>query len=270
MAVQTKLRGRRQWTSLTVLAGAASAASPVSALAAIISHGPALLPISLPGGDKITLSRGERSATVTDNISIDNGTLRWSFRSRSFSAAPVGVNFAPFLAHKGQTFDQIHSGTPLAAHQTVRTLKVGGSARINASHPSFSTAVQVVLNRMAYATRNIQFSFFGPVSHQTGLKASGSKISTNVVVAPYTDQYALFRFDVGPQTDYGWLELSLSYAVTGEPDFTIDGYAYDPSGDRIRAGEVPEPQDLPLAMSALALGALGMREWRKGRRKPDA
>ena len=72
----------------------------------------------------------------------------------------------------------------------------------------------------------------------------------------FSDEYALFRFSVGPQTDYGWLELDLGIDPYGYPIVTTVAYAYDTSGKPIPpATPIPEPQ-LPLWPSALSLWAL--------------
>jgi hypothetical protein len=84
-------------------------------------------------------------------------------------------------------------------------------------------------------------------------------------LASYGTEYALFRFDVGAQTDYGWLKLSLGGVPGSAPFVRAIGYAYDTSGKPIPAGAIPEPKHLPLALGALALGAIGVREWRKKR-----
>jgi hypothetical protein len=91
---------------------------------------------------------------------------------------------------------------------------------------------------------------------------------------PFTQKYALFRFKVGAgPTEYGWLQLS--YSVTKGfgpanslgPDLTITGWAYDNSGVKLAAGASPEPGTMGLAaFGALALGAAGLRRWRKSRR----
>ncbi len=78
--------------------------------------------------------------------------------------------------------------------------------------------------------------------------------------ANYSREYALFSFDVGSLTDYGWLELSVNGL-----NVDVLGYAYDNTGKLIKAGAVPEPQHLPLALGALAFGAIGVRELRKKR-----
>jgi len=94
---------------------------------------------------------------------------------------------------------------------------------------------------------------------------------------PFTDSYALFTItpSSGPNPLYGWVELS--YSVTAGRDssaangplLTIEGWAYDTSGNRIVAGDTgssatPEPDTFAsTGLAALALGAAGMRRWRK-------
>lgn len=96
-----------------------------------------------------------------------------------------------------------------------------------------------------------------------------TKTGTIPVFQTDFDQYALFRFNIGSQVDYGWIEFDeLNGRGTG-PYFQLVGYAYDTSGQAIRAGEVPEPPHVPLALSALSFGAIGVREWRKNRKQTN-
>ena len=88
--------------------------------------------------------------------------------------------------------------------------------------------------------------------------------------------YKLFAF-VTPSSsiDFGWVKLNESLSSTSGPDVKIEGIAYDTSGALIAAGDTgqaptPEPSTAALAgLSALALGATGLRRWRKVR-KPAA
>jgi hypothetical protein len=90
--------------------------------------------------------------------------------------------------------------------------------------------------------------------------------------------YSLFQFEDGSNTLYGWIQLS--YSVSGQfgpdaifgPELTIHDFAYDDSGAVIAAGQtvdasqVPEPSTAAsTGLAALALGAVGLRQWRKTR-----
>ncbi len=270
MAMRSRTPGRREWTSLSVLAGAALTGTPATAFATIVSHGPAAFPVSLPGAHAITLRQSGSYFVDTNQFPFGNGATRFATEIKhTYNAGLQGVTFAAHFAVKGQTFNQIGSDRyqSFVARRKISTFKNHMTARTNASHRNLSTLRQFIRSHMPYETRNYVTSILGTAHHQTGIRVSGSRIVSSTNPSPYSNAYALFRFDVGSQTDYGWLKLSLSYPPTGGPDFTISAYAYDTSGRPIPAGFVPEPQELPLAMSALALGALGMREWRKGRGK---
>jgi len=93
-----------------------------------------------------------------------------------------------------------------------------------------------------------------------------------VGLAPFTDKYALFQFFDGPNTLYGWIHLS--YSVDPQigpdpafgPDLFITDWAYEDSGQPIAAGAIPEPGTAStFGLAALALGAVGLRKWRKAR-----
>jgi hypothetical protein len=88
----------------------------------------------------------------------------------------------------------------------------------------------------------------------------------------FNDKYFLFEFkdstQPGSPVCFGWIEVSLAISAgnTGQPDLAIQGYAYDTSGAQLSAGQVPEPSaPALLALGAMALGAKGLRSWRKNR-----
>jgi hypothetical protein len=92
---------------------------------------------------------------------------------------------------------------------------------------------------------------------------------------PFIDKYALFTFLNGPTTLYGWVELSLSiadsYGPNGTPDLAVIAWAWDDSGNSLPAGDttVPTPEpatEVATGLAALALGAEGLRSWRKARK----
>jgi hypothetical protein len=140
-----------------------------------------------------------------------------------------------------------------------------------------------------------QFSTTGGTGHLLRLVSSGavfgSHAGSNVFVGgrtwgtldggqrsavlgnnTFSLEYALFKFTpAGGPTEYGWLLLSYSVskgfganAALG-PDLNILNYAYDNSGNPLAAGAgVPEPGTMTLTgLGALALGAIGLRRWRK-------
>ena len=88
----------------------------------------------------------------------------------------------------------------------------------------------------------------------------------------YDHQYLAWQFSDSDQAGalrYGWMEISLSITTypTG-PNVTLYGYAYDDTGAKPTMGQqsVPEPTSMSLlALGALALGARGLRTWRRER-----
>ena len=73
-------------------------------------------------------------------------------------------------------------------------------------------------------------------------------------------------------TDYGYLTMT-NTASNGFPA-TITGWSFDDTGAAITVGGAaaagaPEPSSLPLTSAALALGALGMRKWRRSRQSSN-
>jgi hypothetical protein len=96
---------------------------------------------------------------------------------------------------------------------------------------------------------------------------------------PFSDMYAQFTFTDFSGSFYGWIHLS--YTVSGSfgtdpslgPDLVLRDYAYEDTGALIAAGDtgvntgVPEPGTLAsTGLAALALGATGLRKWRKNRK----
>jgi hypothetical protein len=85
-------------------------------------------------------------------------------------------------------------------------------------------------------------------------------------------EYLAFGFydtTAGNAFRYGWLEVSMANAPLhggfAYPTLTIYGYAYDNTGAKLAMGDgVPEPSSAAvLALGAMALGAKGLRAWRR-------
>ena len=111
------------------------------------------------------------------------------------------------------------------------------------------------------------------VSAASGRGPGGSNfLKTNIVGS---DDYFLMEFDdieivKGTPTDhilFGWGQLAVG-GTRVAPDLTLIALAYDNTGVKIAAGAgtpgptVPEPATGLLALSALVLGAAGVRKWR--------
>lgn len=82
----------------------------------------------------------------------------------------------------------------------------------------------------------------------------------------YSDHmYLGFKFNDAGQPRYGWAEVFLQNPTSVGPVLTLYGYAYDDQGNPLPMG-VPEPAPLSiLALGAMALGAKGVRAWRRNR-----
>jgi hypothetical protein len=84
------------------------------------------------------------------------------------------------------------------------------------------------------------------------------------------DFFLLFQFNpTGTQVDYGWVHLNGLLGCGCHPlDTEVVDFAYDDSGALIATGVAPEPATmLPTGLAALALGATGIRRWRKTRKR---
>lgn len=269
--------GRLQrWASLSALASAAVAAGAGSAEATIIYHAtPGLTApgsLALPGGKSIFLNEIQSRWGSTQSIYVGNRRGAFSSRNTSVRASARGAAFRAVgsqlaLAKKGQTFNKV--GTGIALEPTI-------GARLHRSDFSAGTAwfpypngrsVYRVLSGSPFVgwIENTRGRFYGTRYGQnyTFIQFSAYNRSTPLDFPNYNDKYALFRFDLDSQTDYGWLELSVGGGQY--PFVNVLGYAYQTNGKPIKAGDVPEPQRLPVALGALALGAIGLKEWRKKR-----
>ncbi|WOO42475.1 hypothetical protein [Rubellicoccus peritrichatus] len=77
-----------------------------------------------------------------------------------------------------------------------------------------------------------------------------------------------FRFstDGGTTFNYGYVNVIFDDTVEMDGIFRIEGWAYETDPDTPIVTPVPEPTTTAIGLGTLALGAAGLRQWRKNRR----
>ena len=259
--------------SLSALASAAMAGGTGNAAAAIV-HGTGL-PSSLPGRNSIRMwMGGEFGGTDYGRFTFGNGFRTGLRFSRTQYVLVTGVHFGITSAKKGQESHSNGPGIGLGAKRLAAYQNIFERLSISTREPNPATLKSRVLDLFPptyidFLQTQSNFTSRGKAGY---FEAFGQIRRVTYRPPSFSDQYELFHFTVGSQTDYGWLELSLTNNSSEGPYFTPIVYAYDTSGKPIPAGYtgIPEPPQLPLALSALALGAVGLREWRKKRKQTDA
>lgn len=272
---RTSKRIRREWASLSAIAGAAVAASGGSAYATtVFHHGPNLtLPIFLPGGGMIALSDLPAGGSFTDYASNPGFRVsEWTFGGVQLLLL-VGPSFTP--AQRGKVFGQDDPTRVLGvAAKTSKQIGFRAFAFMTRSNQTIAAvkARVTLFSPFHYIGPYTNFlqrrsGYFSSSGRPTGFYESVTKSRSREFFGFGADQYVDFRFDVDGQSDYGWLEYDITNQQHGPPQFQLIAYAYNTDGEPLPAGFVPEPRNLPLALGALSLGAIGVREWRKSRPK---
>ncbi|MEX2381787.1 MAG: hypothetical protein WD490_05360 [Opitutales bacterium] len=84
--------------------------------------------------------------------------------------------------------------------------------------------------------------------------------------------YMGFAFDIGGDTHYGWARLILTPGPidSGTTGLFIDGWAYESDPDTAISTPIPEPATVATGLGMLALGAVGVRTWRKNKKQAAA
>src|SRR5277367_2045609 len=206
---------RRRWASLSALASAALASSGGSGEAAIIYQPTPGFSIpgslSLPGDHGILLFQNyTRFAT---NTPLNSRDVRGVFMRLSYSGRVVarGSGFRAIGTGKGFNFNMVGGGidsSPTIASRIYRGARWVGTARF---HSGSGKGVTRPL-RFAGGSSSLVEHVFGRRYFTTSKGRKSTSISFSAYVhrsrdspPSYSKEYALFRFNVGPQTDYGWL-----------------------------------------------------------------
>lgn len=181
------------------------------------------------------------------------------------SANPVHVG--P-LANASYVIDTLPGTAQLGFHTHTRATVVSSSRSITGRQQAGYIRMKTNASFVVMADAGKTWSQIGGIARGS-VRAAAARYGT-AFPASYNDKYLLFRFRDSTQGNtlrYGWVEVSLANPVGGNgPDIAIEGYAYDSTGASITTGQVPEPSATALlALGALALGAKGLRNWRKNR-----
>jgi hypothetical protein len=163
-------------------------------------------------------------------------------------------------------FQTAHAVTTLGTVRGVLAGQVAGYVRLKTN---LSFAVHVAVTNPA--THMVSWN---QLNYNAANKGTlGRATSTQHIPNSYDHDYLPFEFKDSTQGNlmlYGWVDISLSNddlnVQPGGPLVTIWRYAYDDKGNQIFMGQtvVPEPTSMSLmALGAMALGARGVRAWRK-------
>jgi hypothetical protein len=165
-------------------------------------------------------------------------------------------------------FQELRIGTnPVTSTRKISVGQAGGYVRLKTHN--FYAVHQHVTNP---ATQQVKWNQINEATGSVG--KMGKATSTHYNPAGYDHDYLPFLFRDSTQGNavrYGWVDISFSNSdlQTGQgPAVTIWRYAYDDTGAQIFMGQtaVPEPASTSLmALGAMALGARGVRAWRKRR-----
>jgi hypothetical protein len=185
--------------------------------------------------------------------------------------------------------DILYTGTNVAVSWgqtqsfTIDNLPVGAQLGFQVHQGMFSSTLYRGINIGKVGTGYLKFK--GDLASAQGLvwsQVGGDVVSqvNHLFSATYlaysgqsfSSKYLAFEFKGGSPDStmlYGWVQLGLNNGpiLTGDfPKLMISGWAYDNTGAQIPMGAVPEPGSASLlVLGALALGAKGVRSWRRNR-----
>lgn len=161
-------------------------------------------------------------------------------------------------------FQQSHHGaTNLTSTRRIVVGKAAGYVQLKTNNLFFAVHVP--------ATQQVEWNQIQGVTATVGKMGEATYLTARPSTG-YDHDYLPFEFKDATQGNalrYGWVDISLSNSdlQTGQgPALTIWRYAFDDTGAQIFMGQtaVPEPASTSLmALGAMALGARGVRAWRK-------
>jgi hypothetical protein len=107
-------------------------------------------------------------------------------------------------------------------------------------------------------------------AHINATVLKNGKIASGMLTANFKNDggkgYIGFSFLHNSVTCYGWASVTATEDAGHMGTFTVNSWAFEDAGANIIVGDtgaVPEPSEAALGLGALALGAAGLRRWRK-------
>jgi hypothetical protein len=153
------------------------------------------------------------------------------------TAAFTGWDFNPYLAG---------GGSQLGFYWGTATVGVANGVADTTTGPYSDLAIGTLVGPASTYTRVILGTSSSPY------------LTTGTHILGFS-----FTNDNTSTVDYGYLTMTTTAGSPGGYPATIQSWSFDDSGAPITVGAVPEPSTLLLTGAAMALGARGMRRWRR-------
>jgi len=247
-------------------------------------HAARLASMAALGVGALALTSGEAQAgtvTTTVDVNVELGFAStaqpgYALQTSPFSLVlPVGSGVGPIgfrlaNSHFRTTWtagfmSQNYHAVGAFAGKSVRWATVTNSETIGLHELRIFGTSQQPLGSRSHWLSNLSY-WAGPVLGHLDVVhvifGARTQQSINTRNGPFGPAYARFEYWNGDQWDYGWVNLT---GLEPDPDLLITAYGYETSST------TPEPGTLAMTgLSALALGALGLRKWRAARKAKAA
>jgi hypothetical protein len=153
----------------------------------------------------------------------------------------------------------------------IRLNPSGTNDKIHIRTTGFSAFKVLDATKGAYVKTTGPAYMSQPFAHTNFTLLNNGKIASGMLSANFkngTVGYIGFSFQHNSKTCYGWASITVTENAGNMGTVTINSWAFENNGGNIivgDAGAVPEPAEAALGLGALALGAAGLRRWRKAK-----
>ncbi|WOO42790.1 hypothetical protein [Rubellicoccus peritrichatus] len=130
--------------------------------------------------------------------------------------------------------------------------------KIKALGTSFFVTNSTNLTNTDYAFLDLNFLFRSFISNQTFADVDGFTSGSPTLIG-----FGFSPDNMSSDVFYGWAEIVVTTGAN--PSVELLQWAYQDDGSGIQVGAVPEPASVASGLGALALGAAGLRRWRRNK-----